>query len=433
VFKFFDRYVIKELIPPFLIGLLIYTFVLLMNEILRLSEVFITRGVSFSVIVTFLIYLIPSILAFTIPMAVLMGILGGLSRLSSDSEIMAFKTLGISYKRLLRPVLLFALCGWLVTSYLALYLAPRANYKVIQTLSQSVLSKVQFRIHPRKFNESIPNTVIFIQDIDQRGEWENVFVYFSDPPEEPKAISAKRGRLNFYPEMRRATIELFDGFSHSYLLSEPDKYEVASFERFEEEINVENLFSDISQKKRVREKDIEELLRDIGIINQDIADFDEEKVESKEKISSYSRRLKERVSYWVEIHKKFALPFVCLIFGILGLPLGASTKKGGRTSGFTISLGIILFYYILISTGEEMAMDGKISPWLGMWGPNILLLMIGFFLLIRSVRETPLFPRFFRFSKKKKKMAPSPKKNALSKNWPHLSLRFPNILVRYII
>jgi LPS export ABC transporter permease LptF/LPS export ABC transporter permease LptG len=433
VFKFFDRYVIKELIPPFLIGLLIYTFVLLMNEILRLSEVFITRGVSFSVIVKFFIYLIPSILAFTIPMAVLMGILGGLSRLSSDSEIMAFKTLGISYKRLLRPVLLFALCGWLVTSYLALYLAPRSNYKVIQILSQSILSKVQFRIHPREFNESVPDTVIFIQDIDQGGEWENVFVYFSNPPEEPKAISAKRGRLNFYPEIRRATIELFDGFSHSYLLSEPDKYEVTSFERFEEEINVENLFSDISQKKRVREKDIEELLRDIRIINQNLADLDEEKDESQEKASSYSRGLRDRVSYWVEIHKKFALPFVCLIFGILGLPLGASTKKGGRTSGFTISLGIILFYYILISTGEEMAMDGKISPWLGMWGPNILLLLIGFFLFIKSVRETPLFPRFLRFSKKKNEMASSPKKKALSRNWPHLSLRFPNILDRYII
>ncbi|NOR52915.1 MAG: LPS export ABC transporter permease LptF, partial [Candidatus Aminicenantes bacterium] len=433
MFKYFDRYVIKELIPPFLIGLLIYTFVLLMNEILRLSEVFITRGVSFSVVVNFFIYLIPSILAFTIPMAVLMGVLGGLSRLSSDSEIMAFKTLGISYKRLLRPVILFALCGWLVTSYLALYLAPRSNNKVIQLLSQSVLSKVQFRIRPREFNESVPDTVIFIQDIDQGGEWENVFVYFSDPPEEPKAISAKRGRLNFYPEMRRATIELFDGFSHSYLLSEPDKYEVTSFERFEEEINVENLFYDTSQKKRVREKDIEELLRDIRIINQDLVDLYEEKDESQEKASSYSRRLKDRVSYWVEIHKKFALPFVCLIFGILGLPLGASTKKGGRTSGFTISLGIILFYYILISSGEEMAVDRKISPLLGMWGPNILLFLIGFFLFIKSVRETPLFPRFFRFSKKKNESDSSPKKKTLSRNWPRLSLRFPNILDRYII
>ena len=160
--KYFDRYIIKEIAPPFFIGLLIYTFVLLMNQILQFSEIFITRGVSFKAAVEIFVYLVPSILAFTVPMAVLMGVLGGLSRLSSDSEIMAFKTLGISYKKLLRPVLIFSLCGWLLTSYMALYLAPHSNYKLIQTLYQSVLTKVQFKINPREFNESIPNTVIFI-------------------------------------------------------------------------------------------------------------------------------------------------------------------------------------------------------------------------------------------------------------------------------
>jgi lipopolysaccharide export system permease protein len=137
VIKYFDRYIIKEIFPPFFIGLLIYTFVLLMNQILQLSEIFITRGVAFKAAALIFVYLVPSILAFTVPMAVLMGVLGGLSRLSSDSEIMAFKTLGISYKRLLRPVLIFSLCGWLLTSYLALYLAPHSNYKLIQENSMN--------------------------------------------------------------------------------------------------------------------------------------------------------------------------------------------------------------------------------------------------------------------------------------------------------
>jgi len=433
VFKFFDRYIIKEIIPPFFIGLLIYTFVLLMNQILQLSEIFITRGVSFRAAVEIFVYLIPSILAFTVPMAVLMGVLGGLGRLSSDSEIMAFKTLGISYRRLLRPVLIFSLCGWLLTSYLALYLAPHSNYKLVQTLYQSVLTKVQFKIHPREFNESIPNTVIFIQGITQERDWENIFIYFSDPPEEPRVISAKKGRLNFYPERKRAILELFNGVLHSYPLSDSEKYGVTSFKRIEEEINVESLFTSISEKKRVREKDIGELFKDIKLIKQDLAKLREEKGETNEKEFAYSRRWKDYISYWVEIHKKFSLPFACLIFGMLGLPLGASTRKGGRTNGFTISLGIILIYYVLITAGEKMAMDGKIYPLLGIWGPNILLLLVGFYLFLKSLKESRLFPGFFRFLGRRRGKESYLKKRIFSRSWPRLPLRFPNILDRYTI
>lgn len=431
--KFFDRYIIKEIVPPFFIGLLIYTFVLLMNQILQLSEIFITRGVAFKAAVTIFIHLVPSILAFTVPMAVLMGVLGGLSRLSSDSEIMAFKTLGISYKRLLRPVLIFSLCGWLFTSYLALYLAPHSNYKLIQTLYQTILTKVQFKINPREFNESIPNTVIFIQGITQEKEWENVFIYFSNPPEEPRVISAKKGKLNFYPEMKRAVLELFDGTLHSYPLSDPDKYGVTSFEKIEEEINVESLFTSFSEKKRVREKDIGELFKDIKIIKQDLAKLRIEEGGTTEKEYDSLRRWKDYISYRIEIHKKFALPFVCLIFGILGLPLGASTRKGGRTSGFTISLGIILAYYVLITTGEEMAIDGTLSPFLGIWGPNILLLLMGCYLFLKSLKESKLFAGLSRFFRRKKEEESFPKKRIFSRNWPRLPLRFPNILDRYTL
>ncbi len=430
--KYFDRYIIKELIPPFFIGLLLTTFVLLMNQILQLSEIFITRGVPLRAALEILFYLIPSIFAFTLPMAVLMGTLGGLSRLSTDSEVMAFKTLGISYTRLLRPVLLFSVLGWLLTSYFALYLAPQFNYKMDQTLTRSVLTRVQFRIHPREFNESIPDTVIFIQGVSQEREWENIFVYFSEPRDEPRVISAEKGRLNVYPEMRRAILELYDGTLHSYSPSETEKYGVTTFEKNEEEIDMDNLFITPSEKKRVREKNIRELFMDIKIIKQDLVKLSQEKQESKQKASAFERRRKNYISYRVEIHRKFALPFVCLIFGLLGLPLGASTRKGGRTSGFTISIGIILVYYILITAGEQTAMDGKLSPWLGMWGPNILLFLVALYLFFSSVKESSIFS--FRFLLRREKRGISAEKGKkFSRSLPRLSLRFPNILDRYII
>jgi len=200
MFKFLDRYILKELIPPFFIGLLIYSFVLLMNQLLLLSELFVAKGVALSVTIQLLVYLVPSILAFTLPMAVLMGTLAGLARLSSDSEVVAFKTLGISYRRLLRPLLLFSFAGWLLTSLLTLYLVPYFNYKWVKTVMSSVLDKVQLKITPREFNDTIPHTVIFVQDIAQEKEWENIFIFFSDSPEESRVVLARKGRLNFYPK-----------------------------------------------------------------------------------------------------------------------------------------------------------------------------------------------------------------------------------------
>lgn len=447
MFKIFDRYIIKEILPPFFIGLLIASFVLLMNQILLLAELFISKGISLKTAIEIFVYLVPAILAFTVPMAILMGILGGLSRMSSDSEIVAFKTLGISYKRLLRPVLLFSLVGWLFTSYLALYLAPRSNYKWVQTIATSVLTKVQFRINPREFNELIPNTVLFIQDITHAKKWKSIFVYTSENPEEPKIILAKEGKLNFYPEFKRATIELVDGSLHSFPLTDPEKYRVTSFKELEQEINVEKLFYSLSQKKRDREKDINELFSEVKVIRSDLERLEEERTQLlqekvkeddpllSENTNAIENRNKEGISHWIEIHKKFAFPFVAIIFGFLGLPLGASTRKGGKTSGFTISLGVILIYYVFITGGEALAMDGKISPFLGIWGGNIILLFAASYLFVKALKESPLFSSFARFFKKKKEtIFYSPKKRKKrSLNWPRLSLTFPNILDRYVI
>jgi LPS export ABC transporter permease LptF/LPS export ABC transporter permease LptG len=428
VFRIFDRYILKEIIPPFLIGLVVYSFVLLMNQILLLSELMIARGVPFRTVLNLLFYLIPSVLAFTVPMAVLMGILAGLSRLSSDAEITAFKTLGISYKRLLLPVFVFSVLGFIATSFLTLFLAPRANYKWVQTFSESVVSRVQFSINPREFNDSIPNTVLFIQDITPEMDWKNIFVYFATPPEEPKVILSREGRLNFYPEERRATIELFDGMIHSYPINEKENYRITSFGHYEEELNVEEAFPAVSAKKRVREKDIKELWKDSREIKQELSELTPE----QKQMAVFQLKKRESISHWIEIHKKIALPFACFIFALLGLPLGAFTKKGGRTSGFTLSIGIILVYYILITAGEQVAMEGRISPFMGMWMPNILFLAIGVYAFVLSVRESaPL--SFLSLFKKKDKDISVAKATRLSPNLPRFSIPFPNIIDRYIM
>lgn len=452
--KSFDRYLLKEITPPFFIGLLIYSFVLLMNQIFLLSELFIARGVSFTAVTLIFVYLVPAVLAFAVPMSVLMGILAGLSRLSSDSEITAFRTMGIRNSRIFWPVFLFAFAGWLVTSFLTLYLAPRANYKWVQTLTRSVLSKVQFKINPREFNETIPQTVIFIQDITLDNRWENIFVFLNQKADEPRAIFARSGRLNFYPEAKRATLELYDGAIHTVPLAEPERYSITLFGRVEEEINVESLFAQFSSEKRVREKDIGELLRSVKRIDRDMSRLAAEQAALPASVSRWRtgtegrrkevefglhQKARERRSHWVEIHKKFALPFVCFIFVLMGIPLGISTRRGGRTSGFTISLVIILVYYILITAGEKNAMEGHISPFLGMWGPDILFLLAGLYLFFRSSRGSPLLGFLSRRTTRPSARMVVIKvpvslhaRSRPGRKRPRRLLRFPNILDRYI-
>jgi len=450
--KFFDRYLLKEIIPPFLIGLLVYSFVLLMNQVFLLAELFIAKGVALGIVARIFLYLIPSVLAFTVPMAVLMGILAALSRMSSDSEVVALKSLGIGNTRLLRPVLVFACAGWLVTSGLSLYLAPRFNHKWVRTLTESVLAKVQFKINPREFNESLPQVVLFIQDITQENVWKNIFVHLAKQGEEPKVIFARTGRLHFFPEIKRATLELIEGSIHAVPYANPERYSLTYFDRVEEEINVETLFAQFSSTKRVREKDIGELLAEVKQIRQRRAQIDRDTNALEAALEgSKAAWLKdvefrawqndrERRSHLVEIHKKFALPFVCFIFVFLGIPLGMSTKKGGRTSGFTISLAIILVYYILITAGEKMAMDGRMAPWLGMWGPNLILLGAAIILFARSVKERPLLAWPSRAGKKKmprtvviRVRLSGRTRRLLTWRWPRLSLPFPNILDRYVM
>ena len=433
--KIIDRYILKEVVPPFLVGLLVTTFALLMNQILALAELFIVRGVAAGTAARLLVLLVPSLLAFAVPMAVLTGVLGGLARLSADSEVVAFRTLGIGPGRLLRPLLVFGLAGFLATSALALVLAPRANFRWVQAMTNSVLARAELRVKPLEFNESVPGIVLYVQDVGRDKDWENVFAYLNKDPANPRVVMARKGRINIFPEERRATLELRDGTLHSGAPSDPAAYSVTSFALFEEEIDVGNLFPAVASEKRVREKDIRELVRDVKVVGRELEALEQgEREDPRSRAAAVlaAQKRREFRAHWVEIHKKFALPFACFVFVFLGLPLGLMTGRSGRTGGLALSLGIILLYYVMITTGEKLAMDGKMTAFLGMWGPGFILAAAGLFLFVRSGEERDLFTRLAAaFGRMKKPAAPPrPGRPArLMRRWP---LRFPGILDRYV-
>ncbi|MHB8053919.1 MAG: LptF/LptG family permease, partial [Candidatus Aminicenantales bacterium] len=355
--KILDRYFFREIIPPFGLGLLVYSFVLLANQILQYPELFISQGVSFTDSTKLLIYLVPAILAFTIPMAVIMGILAGLGRMSSDSESVAFKSLGVSHARMARPLFFFALFGWAATSVLTLYVTPRFNYLWLQTTVSAVLDKAQIQVNAREFNPSVPGLVLYLEDIEPNGDWNKAFISFNGAPNESLVVMANRGRLNYYPGPKRATVELFNAVQHYSRADEPEYYEWVDSSHMEQEIDFSGLANAFSSEKRAREQNIDELRVGLAAARNESVRLTAEKedlvrrgvaAKSRESLQNdfaIGQKNREIRTLLVEEHKRFALPFVCLIFVLMGLPLGLSTKKGGRSSGFTISLVIILAYY----------------------------------------------------------------------------------------
>ena len=401
--KYFDRYVLREVAPPFAVGLTIYTFVLLMNELLRAPELFIAKGVPLGTTLLLLVYLLPAVLSFTLPMSVLMGFLAGLGRLSSDSEITAFRTLGISPARMLRPLAVFALGGWLLTSLLTMVVAPRFNYRWSQTFAKAVINRVDLQFNPREFNESLAGMTLYIEDVRRDGSWGDVFLLYNDPPEEPRVILAREGGLRVFPDVKRAVLELRDVLQLSTALADPESSRVWTSSRLEEEINAEGLFATFTSEKRIAEKSLGDLqaglaaARDrVPVLERDARDVarrniradDWQRGESRMALIDINQDIR---SHRVEIQKKYALPFVCWIFVLLSLPLGASTRKGGRTSGFTLSILIILIYWTAFTAGVNLSLNGRVSPFLGIWGGNILLGAVSLILFAAMAREKTIF------------------------------------------
>ncbi len=400
-----DRYVLKEVIPPIFLGFAVYSFALLMNSLLELANLLITKGASPATVLKIIYLLVLSSLPITIPMSLLMGVLAGISRLSSDNEIIAFRALGVSTWKLLRPVVFLSLLVFAINFYTNMYLTPRANKALARTLYDLVLTQTERQIKPHSFFEQIPKITIYVEE-KSRGLWRNLLVYIEGRKE--KLIVAKRGIFVVKKKERKAYFYFEDGEIHSFDRVRPHKYYLSSFRTAVENINPSLVFPRVRIGEKPVEKELPSLLRAI----------------KEEKRPSRRRR------YLMELHSRFALSFACLLFGILALPLGIFTRKGGSSFGFSMSIVIIIIYYIFYSAGRSFAEQGKIPIFLGFWIPNLGILLALLFAFRRSEGRL----------RRPKKMGPTvgpvlafPSRREVVFELPRLFFRFPATLDRYLM
>jgi lipopolysaccharide export system permease protein len=364
-------YILKEIFPVFLIGLMTFTIILLMDKIFKIIELIVTRGVKLSHILMLLLYISPSFLIFTLPMAFLLGTLLAFGRLSQDSEITALKASGLSLYQLYLPVLLFSLGTYLLTSFLVFYGLPWGNRGFKSTLFLIAQSKADVEIKERVFNDVFEGFVIYVDKVPIQGKkMEGILIYDEREKEKTNTIFAKEGFLFNNPNSQELLLNLRHGDIHRF---EPrtQVYQKMHFESYDLRLELSKTFGNLGKKLKEHEMSVEEL---------------RERMEKK-------RWMGEDITpQEVELHKRYAIPFSCFVFGLIAVPLGIYPRRSGRSYGFVLSILIILAYYIALTASEILAMRKDLPPFWAGWMPNIFFGGFGIFLLVKAAKESPFKP-----------------------------------------
>jgi LPS export ABC transporter permease LptF/LPS export ABC transporter permease LptG len=364
--KILDRYIFREILFPSLIALVALTFVAFLafsREIGWLFELIVRQAATASQILTICMAILPNVLTFTIPMAVLVGILTGFGRMSSDSEAIAFRASGLSMIRLLVPVMTLGVLACAANLFVNVWAAPRATAQLRDLRYEILAKEVSLEVKPRVFNETLNNLVLYVQNARQEGiHWDGIMLADLTQPDQPRVTFARSGDLVKDDENHNFVLTLTNGSTHFVSPLSPDKYSFNTFATTTISVPMPEA-PPKQDKTSIQETSTQTLWNDM---QNGKATYEEH----------------------VEFHRRFALPFACLVFTLAGLPLGVSTTRGSKSMGLVLSLILMLVYYLAFVGGTRIAGNAQFSPLLGAWLPNAAFAVLGIVLLARSNRES---------------------------------------------
>ncbi len=368
--KTIQGYIFRECIPPFLVGAAFFTTVMALQKVAELVQLTIEKATPFSVTLELFIYMLPFTAAITIPMGVLFGILLTFGRLSSTSEIIAMRANRISLLSIFAPAALFGLLSTLLMFWFINYVMPESNFRYKTLYKAVIYSNPGILLADRVFTD-LPNTDKKISTLDVTDDGKlmhSVFIYEKDVKSgKVKIIYAQRGEwLNNSLNSPLITLQLFKG--RSLELGNEDFEDIQNLEFEQIDMNIQN---------QVRSSGIEEKgLRELDVFKVGKLINDRKKI--KQKVQS---------DLYIEFHKKFSIPIACMIFVILGMPLGVSFHRSGRGVSFGSAIIIIFAYYAFLTLGETLGNRGVIPAQLSMWLPNLILLIAGLIVFVWKMRE----------------------------------------------
>jgi lipopolysaccharide export system permease protein len=363
-----NRYILREIFVPFALGLAVFTFILLIARILKLVEMIVNRGVPLLEVLKLFSYILPGFLEVTVPMALLLGVLVAFGRLSSDSEIIALKTSGVSLYQLLHPVAWFATIIYFVALGLSLYARPWGNNLLHTGVYEIAKRRASAGIKEKVFNDDFSGLVIYVDHIEPPGNiLRGILISDTRDSNQRNTVLAQAGVLVPNERLHVLTLRLLNGSIHAFYPSDRS-YHRTDFSTYDITLDLNTALANL----RPRERDPNEMTF----------------AELRQAIVAKRIAGKPTFSEAVELHRRFSIPFACLAFAAIGIPLGIQPTRSVRSRGFTLSLGLILIYYLLLTLGESLGQRGVLPAGIAMWLPNLLLGTLALMLFMRAARET---------------------------------------------
>ena len=445
------KHLLTAAVGPFFFGWFVITFLLMIDVLFRYVDLFVSKGVPFLMATKVLALSLGHTFALSVPMAVLIAILMGVGQLAADHEITAMKANGISLWSVLQPLLLGA--GFIALGLTAYnhYVFPESNHTLANLLYDINRKKPMLEIREQQFTDMSDRMTIYVRKKDDlTGRIEDVTIFEKEKPGDlsPRLTIATWGRIVPDHETDSMLIELHDGEIHERPDKEaPDKYQVSRFGQHN--LYVENVEQDFHESGRQSRGDREMNLIDLWAAaarEQERQDKVQDNVrglaegmlmwqwkilrpETRNEIlgnrptpaagperdnflegkfratllkvdrvaeqSRYQEKIRDsyRVKenrYLVEFHKKFAIPFACIVFALIGVPMAVTSSRSGKGISVSLAIAVYLVYYLFLVGGEKFSDRGLLDPFLAMWAANIFLLAIGIPLFFKAARESTL-------------------------------------------
>ncbi|MBI3624937.1 MAG: LPS export ABC transporter permease LptG [Candidatus Rokubacteria bacterium] len=365
-----DRYVFRELVSPFFIGVGLFTFFLTIDRIYSLTDLVVTKGVPFYLVLQLLVYMLPSFLVHTLPMALLVAVLLAAGRLASDLEVVAFNASGVGPVRLFLPFLAAAIVVTAMTAALTLLVNPWSNRAFQWQLFKILQTRAATGIKERVFSTTFGQFVIYVEEVSpSQVGLRGLLVADERDPKLVRIITARQGRLFTDEENKRITLRLIDGAIQESDADNTVRYRRTAFGMYDMNLAVESPFTGAPR--------VEKPEKDLGIVELVAAEW------------QLAREGQSTAPYLVEFHKRLTLPVAAIVFILVGFPLAIRSHRGGRGIALVGSLVIVVTYYLLLTSLESVALSRRLTPWVAIWTPTLLFTLVGLVLLRSSAVRVP--------------------------------------------
>ena len=363
-----DRYVLRELGGPFAIGVGVFTFFLVIGRIYQLTDLMITKNVPVHLVASLLLFILPPFLALSLPIALLVAVLLACGRLAGDLEVTALNAAGVSSFRLLRPFLVAGVVVTLLIAWLTLIVTPWSVEAIERQLLKILQTRASSGLQERTFSASFGNVVIYVDALSaSQVAFTGVLVSDERNPGVSRMVLAREGRLLTDEQHQRVTLRFIDGSVHETEAADPQRFRYTAFNIYDMSLPLEASLSAKEAERPEKQLPVAALIA-----------------------SAAALEARAAAPYWVELHKRLALPGAALVFVIAGFALGIRSRRAGRAGALAASFGIVASYYILITSLEGMALNRRLPAGLAIWLPNALFLALGVGLLrLTALGTTP--------------------------------------------